>query len=234
LCRSVNLRSWSSCVHLCSLRWIPSTRSPANFGSGSSASLFNDDLLAFQTHSANLLPPFAMYRALPGSDYYGGSAPPGATSRRRACPHTQRWGGQHRTVPTFTVDRSAGSATSFSPDSLATSTPQAFLVASRPARLTGRRSRVLPSGARARCPLSPYPPGWSRELDLRGFHHWFTARYAFLPRLPSPDRPAVPIRLVVVGAAPALTRASGIRLPPASNGPLRRAARWVLSSHPIR
>jgi hypothetical protein len=99
-------------------------------GSTSSTSLFNDDLLAFQAHSANLLPPFAMWTALPPSDYYGGSAPPGAISRRRACPPARGRGGQHRTVPTFTVDRSAGSATSFSPDSLATSTPQAFLVAS--------------------------------------------------------------------------------------------------------
>ena len=47
-------------------------------------------------------------------------------------------------VPTFTADRSAGSTPSFSPDSLATSTPQTFLMASQPARLTGRRSRVLP------------------------------------------------------------------------------------------
>ncbi len=67
-----------------------------------------------------------------------------------------------------------------------------------------------------RCLLGPYPPGFSRELDLRGFHHWFTAHYAFLPCLPSPDRLAVPIRLVVVGAAPALARVSEVRLPPAS------------------
>ena len=137
-------------------------------------------------------------------------------------------------VPTFTVDRSAGSATSFSPDSLATSTPQTFLVASRPTRLADRRSRSPASRACVRCLLGPHPPGWSRELALRGFHHWFTARFAFLPCLPSPDRLAVPIRLVVVGAAPTLARVSEIRLPPASNGPLRRATRWVLSSHPTK
>jgi hypothetical protein len=137
-------------------------------------------------------------------------------------------------VPTFAVDRSAGSATSFSPDSLATSTPQTFLVASRPTPLAGRRSRSPAPRARVRCLLGPHPPGWSRELDFRGFHHWFTARFASLPRLPSPDRLAVPIRLVVVGAALALTRISEVRLPPASSGTLRRAARWALSSHPIQ
>ena len=88
--------------------------------------------------------------------------------------------------------------------------------------------------ARVHCLLGPYPPGLSQELDLRGFHHWFTARYAFLPCLPSPDRLAVSIRLVVVGAAPTFPCASRIRLPPASNSPLRRAARWALSSHPTK
>jgi hypothetical protein len=57
------------------LRWIPSTRTSATFGSGHDASLFNNDLLAFQTDAASPLPPFAIYRALPGADYYEGSAP---------------------------------------------------------------------------------------------------------------------------------------------------------------
>jgi allophanate hydrolase subunit 2 len=42
------------------LRWIPSTRCRASFGSGNGAPLFNDDLLAFQAHAASLLPSFAM------------------------------------------------------------------------------------------------------------------------------------------------------------------------------
>jgi hypothetical protein len=50
-------------AHLCSLRWIPSTRSAASSGVGHGAPLFNDDLLAFQTGAASPLSPFAMYRA---------------------------------------------------------------------------------------------------------------------------------------------------------------------------
>jgi hypothetical protein len=46
--------------------------------------------------------------------------------------------------------------TSFSPDSLATSTPQAFLVASQSAPLTGRRSRTLRSGAGVRVACSAH------------------------------------------------------------------------------
>jgi hypothetical protein len=42
------------------LRWISSTRCAATFGSGSGPPLFNDDLLAFQTDAADLLPSFAM------------------------------------------------------------------------------------------------------------------------------------------------------------------------------
>jgi hypothetical protein len=35
------------------------------------------------------LPPFPVCRAFPGSEYYGGSAPPGPVSGRRACPGQQ-------------------------------------------------------------------------------------------------------------------------------------------------
>ncbi len=56
------------------------------------------------------LPPFPMHRAFPGSEYYGGSAPPGPFSRRCAYPATltgcQRRGNCDRVVPVFTVARS--------------------------------------------------------------------------------------------------------------------------------
>jgi hypothetical protein len=94
--------------------------------------------------------------------------------------------GRHRMVPTFTVDRSAGSATSFSPDSLATSTPQTFPVASQPTPLADRPSRSPTPRARVHCLLDPHPPGWSPELDLRGFHHWFTTRFALSASLAEP------------------------------------------------
>ena len=71
-------------AHLCSLRWIPSTRTSATSGVGHDAPVFTGDLLAFQTGAASPLLPFAMCRAFPGSDYYGSSAPPGATSGRCA------------------------------------------------------------------------------------------------------------------------------------------------------
>ena len=60
---------------------------------------------------AKPLPPFAMRPAFPTSDYYGGSAPPGPFSGRRAYP-ARRTGGapdesRDRMVPVFTVVRSS-------------------------------------------------------------------------------------------------------------------------------
>jgi len=50
-------------------------------------------------------------RAFPGSEYYGGSAPPGPFSGRRAYPGQQAGcppaGNRHQAVPVFTVIRSA-------------------------------------------------------------------------------------------------------------------------------
>jgi hypothetical protein len=71
-------------------------------------------------------------------------------------------------VPTFTVDRSAGSATSFSPDSLATSTPQAFLAASWSDRLTDRRSRVLPIRSVRALPARPISARLEPRTGLEG------------------------------------------------------------------
>ena len=109
-----------------------------------------------------------MYRALPGSDYYEGSAPSRCHQPTTGLPTRASGIGQHRTVPTFTTDRSAGSATSFSPDSLATSTPQAFLVASRSARLTGRRSRVLPARSVRALPARPISARFEPRTGLEG------------------------------------------------------------------
>ena len=109
-----------------------------------------------------------MYRALPGSDYDEGSAPSRCHQPTTGLPTRASGIGQHRTVPTFTTDRSAGSATSFSPDSLATSTPQAFLVASRSARLTGRRSRVLPARSVRALPARPISARFEPRTGLEG------------------------------------------------------------------
>jgi hypothetical protein len=71
------------------------------------------------------------------SDYYGASAPPADLSWQRACPRSpdRMPGSQGRpqAVPTFTMCRSARSASRYYPGSITTPTPQTFTVASPPA-----------------------------------------------------------------------------------------------------
>ena len=73
-------------------------------------------------------------------------------------------------------------------------------MASPPALLTGFGVAPTASSRRA-LRAGPYPPGWSRFHDLRGFDRWFLHTYTFPSRLPSPARLAVPNRHGVDGAA---------------------------------
>jgi hypothetical protein len=57
--------------------------------------VFTGDLLASE-RTARSLPPFPMYRAFPGSEYYGGSATPRRQQRTVRLPRTRRSGGHHR------------------------------------------------------------------------------------------------------------------------------------------
>jgi hypothetical protein len=73
-----------------------------------------------------------MWPALPASDYYEDSAPT-CGHQQTACLAAARLAdgqeGDHRSVPTFTMNRLTGSVPSFSPAGLSTATPQPFTVA---------------------------------------------------------------------------------------------------------
>ncbi len=161
-----------------------------------------------------------MWTAFPSSDYYEGSAPSRGhqpTTRLPAAGNTRRRGGRPRDGSHVHHRPVDGGGAQLFPCSLATGTPQAFPVASQPAQLAdvgvARTHR-----ARACTALRPISARLEPVLDLRGFNHWFLHTYTFPSRLPDPDRLAVPTRPVVVGAAPTLTRVSGLGLPPASAG----------------
>ena len=160
--RSSNRRSGSSVAHRCSLVWISSTRA-ASSRLGHGASVFTGDLLAFQQPPCEPAGSLRHVPGFPGSDYYGPSVPSRRYQPTASLPATtrRRREGNAGTVPTFTTSRSTGSAPSSSPCSIATSTPQTFLVASPPAAFSRlRSSRPRPLG---RCALLPgHPPGWSR------------------------------------------------------------------------
>jgi hypothetical protein len=83
-----------------------------------------------------LLPPLAMWTAFPPSDYYGGSVPPGGHQPTTSLPAPSLAGweeGGRRAVPTFTTRPVDGIGVQLFLGSLATRTPQPFLVASKSA-----------------------------------------------------------------------------------------------------
>jgi hypothetical protein len=158
-----------------------------------------------------------MWPAFPASDYYEPSAPPPGhqqTTCLAASSRDGQKGGDPKTVPTFTTDRSTGSVPSFSPAGLSTTTPQSFIVAPD----TNIDAETVPPGCKeVRRTANPaIRQIHSRSHFLRGFHHWFLHSYTSPSRLPNPGHLAVLARPGVVEAAPALTRVPGVRLPPAS------------------
>jgi hypothetical protein len=160
-----------------------------------------------------------MWPAFPAADYYGDSVPSKDLQPTTGLPAAslagQRGGrsreGSH--VHHRPVDE--GGAQLF-PGSLATSTPQAFLVASTTTGITPPWSRPPSARVIVRCCPAHIHQVGAGVSRLRGFHHWFTSRCTFSSCLPDPGRLAVPARPVVVRAAPTLPRVSGVRLPSAS------------------
>ncbi len=199
-------------THLCSLRWISSTRSCATVGTGHGALAFTGDLPAFQSGAASPLPPFAMYRALPGADYYEGSAPSRRHQRtlRLACPAGRRRGREGFHVHCRSV---GGVVASYAPAGL----PRRSR--SHSSRSHGGRIHAARAGLpgihreTAHRMAGPYPSGLSRRPHLRGFWHWFTCVTPF--RLACRAR-AVRQSLRVTsssGPLPPSPTAPGVRLP---------------------
>jgi hypothetical protein len=167
------------------------------------------------------------------SDYYGGSVPPRANSRRPACPPPRRPRGRKGSpgrVPTFTRRPLDGGGAQLFPGSLATGTPQTFPVAFDRARNRARPEVASRRTTRlARAASRPASTRLEPVILLRGFHHWFTRRYTFPSCLPGPSRLVVPARPVVVRAAPAASWAPKKRLPSASPSCCDRLGGGVLS-----
>jgi hypothetical protein len=172
-----------------------------------------------------------MWPAFPASDYYEDSAPPWSHRTTAVLPvaNLDGWrggqlqGGSH--VHLRTVD---GGGAQLFPGSLAMSTPQAFLMASQPTLFIG--IGVAPRACAADRPRSTR---FEPALDLRGFHRWFLRSYTFPSCLPGPNCLVVPARPVVVGAAPTLTCASRLGLPPASATCCDRPLVGLLPSHSV-
>jgi hypothetical protein len=152
---------------------------------------------------------------------------PGGDSGRCACPGPQGPAGTAGTLPTFTINRLAGPAPSYTPAASPRGT--ATRHAASPARWVSGRTRRPPSVRKARAPQQPIAASFGAGDESRGFNHWFGLPAPFcLACMPGPLAAG---RHYVVGAAPALALTSGLGLPPASTG-RRGGRRWV--SHPTR
>jgi hypothetical protein len=168
--KSRNCLSESSVAQRCSLAWISRTLRSAPKSVSVGASVFTGVLRAFQHPPCRLAGPLRHVRAFRALGLLRGLRP---TLRPTAdvgpalrCPG---WSIVRATAGGSHVHRQPfdeGGAQPF-PGSLATSTPQAFLVASPPACTSRLRSH--PPHDHGRCALrtGPYPPGWSR-LDAYG------------------------------------------------------------------
>jgi hypothetical protein len=158
--RSRNPRSASFDAHSCSLRWKWSTRSCAASTLGNGAPVFTGDLLP-SNHAAYSLDPFALWTAFPSSsvgryphDYYESSATPRRQQRTVRLPRTPKGSaGTAGTLPTFTINRSAGSAPSSTPGASPRST--ATRRAASPARSASERTRRSRPATRTKHPNSP-------------------------------------------------------------------------------
>src|SRR6187200_3206304 len=115
-----------------------------------------------------------MRPALPTSDYYEGSAPPQGQQPTACLPAT---GGQPRDGSHVHRRPIDGGGAQLFPCSLATSTPQTFLMASAPTTKYRRRSRP-PIGASVHC-SSAHIRQVGADTALEGVRPLVRSRYTF-------------------------------------------------------
>ena len=143
-----------------------------------------------------------MYVALPRSDYYGPSVPPWCHQPTAGLPTTAlavRRGGRSQGGSHVHHQPVGRAGAQLFPCSIATSTPQAFLVASWSTTKSRRWSRPPSKGGRALRPGRIHQVG--AGLTIKGVQPLVHFRYAFLPCLPGPGHLAVLGRPGVVRAA---------------------------------
>jgi hypothetical protein len=137
--------------------------------------------------AADSLPPFAMWPAFPAPDYYDGSATPRPAQPTTSLPAPDPDGqdtGPARDVSHVHHTPVDGVGAQLCPCDIATSTPQAFLVASLPATSPGPEvTRPFPNirSGQVCVALRPTSARLEPVYLLRGFNRWFLT-YTFPSR----------------------------------------------------
>ena len=156
-----------------------------------------------QTSLPSLLPPFAMWTAFPSPDYYGGSAPcptPQVTAPLPADVLAARRGGQTGQGSHVHCVSIGGVGAQLCSGSIATSTPQTFLVASRTGVNSRPGSRLPVHEVGVHCSPAQICQirAGSTITEVPPLVH---SRYTFPPCSPDPDHLAVLARPGFVRAA---------------------------------
>ena len=223
--RSSNRREGSSPAQRCSLACIsvPCVRDVLpGHGTGIHRRFFGH----YSPSLHDTLPPFPMYAALPGPEYYGGSAPPAPSAGiGPAAPAGRNRTGTARTVPAFTAVRSTGRH-------------PALPLRHRHGYAAGFHRGLLPLAMHARPGVSRPPegagprriPAQSARFELawlKGLHHTGSSRLpSILLAGPGPSGSTSPSRLCRGCSRP--PRRPRIRLPSA---PPRRCDGPAAVSH---
>lgn len=173
-----------------------------------------------------------MWTAFPSSDYYGGSAPcrtRRATVALPAGPRDADRVGRARQGSHVHCVTVGGVGVQLCSGSIAASTPQAFLAATRTGVNHRPGSRLPVRAFGVRC-----VPAHIRQVGagstITEVHPLVHSRYTFPPRSPDPPHLAVlGIVPALSGLLPTLSSTSWIRLPSTSTQPLRRPGDGGLS-----
>ena len=204
-------------------------------GRATDASVFTGDLLTLPVPLLRLAGSLRHVRGFPAL---------GLLRTLRPIPGPSADGGPARRRPGWAAGRAApdgshvhhepvdGVGAQLCPCSLATSTPQAFLVASWPAPITDSESPLADQHA-ACTAARPISTRLEPVSCLRGFNHWFTLR--------TPSRLACRTRAVwqcrpvpsLSGLLPTLPCASRVRLPSASPACCDRPKVESFHPHPV-
>ena len=119
-----------------------------------------------------------MYRAFPGSDYYGSSATPRRQQRTVRLPRARGPGG-HRRGASHVHHRPVGRVgAQLYPGGIAARYRNTARGLDHPNR--NRSAETIPNSNRDRAPQQPIAASFGAAVLYRGFKHWFVS-YAFLP-----------------------------------------------------
>jgi hypothetical protein len=193
-------------AHWCSFDWIPSTRRHVPSESDDGPPVFTGDLLTFQILGCGLAVLLRHVAGFPDLGLLRGLRPTsGPTADDEPARRRPGWSAG-RAAPRWFPRSPLTSRRGWCPALPLQPFHEYAAAFPRGPGVARLRFGASPLARVLRAPVSllagPYPPGSSRCFPLEGVPPLVHAYCTFPSRLPGPDRLAVPVRPVVVEAAP--------------------------------